>query len=126
MRTERGGRLALAIIAAMLIAACTTILGDDFVVETTLEPGVGGVGGTSASGGGGSASVCGDGEIEAAEGCDDGNQDSGDGCADDCTVEGTCEAPVAMPEAQNNDTTVGWKVEAKTGGVDQVGVATPT
>jgi len=56
----------------------------------------GGSGGEGGSGGSGGAvgGDCGNHIVEEGETCDDGNQVSGDGCAADCTIEGTCDAPI--------------------------------
>lgn len=93
----------------LALSACTTILGDDFVVgddasggggagtgatatTSTMtgggDPTVGGAGGAVGPGGGGGGPGCGNGTIEAPEECDDGSSNNGPGqsCLANCVL----------------------------------------
>jgi cysteine-rich repeat protein len=111
------------------VAACTTLLGDDFEVVSTTGAGAAGAGtGTGVGGGvggdvGGGAATCGDGERGGTESCDDGNTTADDGCDSSCAVEGSCDAPRALPETSSDAVRTEWGIQSATGGVSQVDLA---
>ncbi|MEP7053516.1 MAG: arabinofuranosidase catalytic domain-containing protein [Pseudomonadota bacterium] len=118
MRTEIGGLMATALLAAC--GAKTVDLGSDAAAANGHANGMGGAaassgkGGMSSAAGGGMTALagsgnsgsgtdaitpltCGDGHMDMGEACDDGNSHSGDGCSAICSVEpgwaclsGTC------------------------------------
>lgn len=93
-------RIAAVVSVLVVAAACG---GSKTIHFVGTAAGGGGAGGNGSGGSGGSPPGCGDGVRSGNEECDDGNTDNGDGCSKQCTIEGSCKAPLMIALTASGD-----------------------